>query len=447
MGHNKRMTGDSGYRHAPSAIFARLCSAYRVLVQAPGQSDCRNRGKPRQWAISAVAMKDLVGSSWRLVLRNRRRYQFVMGSLAMGVLGFIVVVNVGDAVEKKMGDHLTLLGGATIIDVGRSDFDSHHPGEYTLEDVERLKTVPHVLDVAPSVSERNIEVTLGAQTLNVRLAGVEPAFWNTIMARCDRGRLIDASDEDRGATVCVLGEHVVRDLFGQMDPVGDEIHVANLVFTVVGVLGGIQGADTRRTVFIPLTTVRRHFSNMYSIQELRIRVDHWDEVEAVAQSVAHLLRDAHPGFEQGIRVRHYPERVNRVRDSIFLIKVLSYLASFAAVLIGTVGVTYLMLSSVIERTREVGLRKAVGATDSWVRQQFLVEGLIVCSAGALVGIGAGLYACFVLSLAAGLDLSPTVVICSCVGSLALMMVTGLAAAYRPAREASRMNPATAIRFQ
>lgn len=413
-----------------------------------GTRRCYSReDKHTRTMISAVALQDVLASSWRLVLRNRRRYKFVMISLAVGVLGFIVVVNVGDSVEKKMGDHLTMLGGATIIDAERSDLDSPHPGEYTLEDVELLKNIPNVMEVAPSVSDRSAEVTLGGQSLMVRLAGVDPAFWNTIMAHCQRGRLLDASDDAQGAAVCVLGEHVVRDLFGGKDPVGSKVHMANLAFEVVGVLGGIQGADTRRTVFAPLTTARRHFSNLQTIQELRIRVTHWDDVESVARAASQILKTAHPGFEQGIRVRHYPERVSRVRDSIFLIKVLSYLASFAAVLIGSVGVAYLMLSSVIERTKEIGLRKAFGATDSLIRLQFLIEGLIVCSAGALTGIAAGLYTCSWLSIVAGLDLDPTVLVWSSVGCLALMMVVGLVAAYHPASTAGRMNPARAIRFQ
>jgi len=396
--------------------------------------------------ISSVALQDMLASSWRMVLRNRRRYKFVIASLAAGVLGFIVTVNVGDSVQKKMGDHLTLLGGATIIDVDRSDLNNLHPGEYTLEDVGLLKRIPYVMAAAPVVSDQSIEATFGDQSLNIRLTGVDPSFWNTIMAQCQTGRLLNASDHTRRRTVCVLGEHVVRDLFGGAHAVGEKIHIAHLVFEVVGMLGGIQGADTRRTVFIPLTTAQRHFTNLCSIQELRIRVKHWDHVDSTAAYVSQVLRSAHPGFEKGIRVRHYPERVNRVRDSIFLIKALSYLASFAAILIGIFGVAYLMLSSVITRTKEIGLRKALGATDSMVRLQFILEGLIVCTAGTVAGIGGGLLSCFVLSVAAGLDLNLHVLLWSSFGSLSLMIVVGLLAAYRPASRASRVHPARAIRF-
>lgn len=395
--------------------------------------------------VAPNVFQELMVSSWRHVSRNRRRYKFAIVCLATGICGVILVLNVGDSIEKKMGEHLTVLGGATIIDVERSDFDSHHPGEYDPTDVQRLRVIPHVLEVAPIVSVENIEATLRAASLIVRLAGVDQSFWSTIMAHCSQGRLIGASDVAEAKAVCVLGEGVMDDLFGYRHPLGSEISIDNRPFRVIGTLGGIQGPDTLRTVFIPFTTASRHFSSLGTIKDLRLRVDHWDNVESVAAVVSSWLRSRHSGFQEGIRVIHYPERIRSVRDTTLLLKVLSVLTSLAAVILGGVGTAFLMLSSVVERTREIGLRKALGATDFAILFQFVSESILVTMIGGSAGIGAACIGCAFLAIAFGLTVQPWLFASSALGSLIAMMLLGLVAGYYPARKASSMDPARAIR--
>ena len=278
-----------------------------------------------------------------------------------------------------------ILGGATIIDVERSDFESLHPGEFRMADVDRLKRIPHVTEVAAVVSVDNIEASIGSMRLIVRLVGVDASFWKTIMASCRQGRLIEDADVAEGSMYGVLGKSVAEDVFGDTNPLGKIIQTDHSNITVIGVLGGIQGQDTLRSVFIPLTTARRRFQDMYSIKHLRIRVDHWKEVVAVVESVRSVLTIAHSGREGGLRVTHYPERIKRVQDTVDLVKTLIYLVCCAVITLGGFAAAYLMLASVNERTREIGLKKALGASNIFVMGQFLLEALILCVFGGLSG--------------------------------------------------------------
>jgi putative ABC transport system permease protein len=263
--------------------------------------------------MNSSILQEVLRLSWRMVFRNRRRHKFVMIATAVGISGFIILLNFSEAVDDKIGDHLVILGGATIIDVERSDFESHHPGEFSMADVDRLKRIPHVTEVAAVVSADNIEAALGSMRLMVRLVGVDASFWKTIMASCRQGRLIEGADVAEGSTYGVLGKGVTEDMFGDTNPLGKIIHTENSNITVIGVLGGIQGQDTLRSIFIPLTTARRRFQDMYSIKHLRIRVDHWKEVETVVEAVKNLLTVVHFGREAGLRVTYYPERIKRVK--------------------------------------------------------------------------------------------------------------------------------------
>jgi putative ABC transport system permease protein len=392
-------------------------------------------------------LEDVVRLSVRMVLRNRRRHKFVMIALAAGVSGFIILLNVSDAVDQRIGAHLIILGGATIIDVERSDFDSPHPGEFHLSDVDRLRRIPHVTEVAAVVSVENSEAAIGSTRLMVRLAGVDASFWRTIMASCRYGRLIEDADVAEGATYGVLGERVAADLFGDTNPLGKTVQLDNANITVIGVLGGIQGADTLRSIFVPLTTARRRFHDMYAIKQLRIRVDHWKEVEPVAENVRNVLAAVHSGHEAGLRVTYYPERIRRVQDTIALVKALILLVCSAVVGLGGFGAAYLMLASVDERTREIGLKKALGGSDIFVMVEFMLEALILCVTGGAIGVSVAVAVCVALKTFMDFDIDSGLLVVSSCGGLAATLIIGLLSGAYPAAKASQMDPAAAMRFE
>jgi putative ABC transport system permease protein len=297
------------------------------------------------------------------------------------------------------------------------------------------------------VSRENVEAARSVTKLKIRLAGIEPSYWKTIMALCQEGRLINNADVEHRRQVCVLGEEAALGLFGDVSPVGETVSVDNLMLLVVGVLGGIQGPDTRRSIFIPLSLARSRFADMYSIKELRIRVDHWDAVESSTREISEALGAAHPGYRSGIRVRSFPERVKRVRHSVQMVKSLSVLACSVAIVLGCIGAAYLMKSVVQERTREIGLKKAVGWTDSMVLLQFLLESLSVFVLGGGVGVVAAVISCLTLEYAAGFTIDSFLLLTSAVAALGALGVCGLVAGFYPAVRAGKMDPIEAMRFE
>ena len=149
--------------------------------------------------------------------------------------------------------------------------------------------------------------------------------------------------------VCVVGQDVVKYLFNSSSPVGKTINVANSSFEVVGTLCGIQHTEIRRSVFVPITTGQSMFQELGLMREIYLRVDDWNEVNNARELVLATLKASHPGYEGGIRVRHYPERVNKVVTTILMVKLFIYSTLVVAFLLGKVGLTSVMLAAVQDR--------------------------------------------------------------------------------------------------
>jgi len=263
---------------------------------------------------------DHLGMCWQLVLRNRRRYKAVIAAIAFGTAGFIIVRTMGASVEKNVGDHLELLGEAPVMTAYWEDHESYHPGQYYGRDVEKLKKIPHVLAVAPVVSVPQVDSQFRSTQWSPGLFGIDQSYWKTQTPRLEDGRLIGPSDVVGRRKVCVVGQDVVRYLFNSSSPVGKLINVGNTSFEVIGTLCGIQHTDIRRSVFVPITTGQSMFEELGLIREIHLRVDDWNEVDAARNQVLETLKVSHPGYEEGIRVRHYPERVKKVLTTVLMIK-------------------------------------------------------------------------------------------------------------------------------
>jgi putative ABC transport system permease protein len=384
---------------------------------------------------------------WRLVLRNRRRYKAVMAGIAVGTAGFIVIQTMGDSVEKKMGEHLELLGEATVLKAYWENEDSYHPGQFTMRDVARLKRIPHLLAVAPVVSLPQVNAVFKTTEWSPGLFGVDNQYWMTQSPTVLRGRLIGPSDVVGRKTVCVLGQDVVKYLFENSDPLGTHLKAGNLTFEVVGILGGIQHSDIRRSIFIPISTAQNLFHGLYRIQEIFLRVDDWNYVESAKNDAMNVLASSHKGYENGIRIQFFPDRLQRVKSTVYLVKLFVYAALGVTIILGGLGITSVMLAAVQDRTREIGLRKALGARERIILLQFLIEAVFISFLSGAIGVAAGFSLVQLLKGPLGVDVSPAMITVSIIGGLMFTVFLGVISGIYPSIRASRMDSVTAMRFE
>ncbi|MGB6064465.1 MAG: ABC transporter permease [Desulfomonilaceae bacterium] len=397
--------------------------------------------------LHGLKFDDLMTMCWRLVLRNRRRYKAVIAGIAVGTAGFIIIQTMGNSVEKKMGEHLELLGEATVMKAEWQNDENYHPGEYYPRDVIKLKQLPHVMAVAPVVSLPQIDVYFHSTEWSPGLFGIDQSFWRTQTPTLLYGRLIGPSDVVGRKNVCVLGHDVVKYLFKNPNPVGETIRVGNLSFEVIGILGGIQNSDISRSVFVPITTARNLFQDLMWIREIYLRVDDWNAVEPVRDLALRSLKGSHKGYEAGIRVVHYPERIKKVKGTVYIVKVLVYAALGITIVLGGLGITNVMLAAVRDRTREIGLRKALGAREEIIMVQFLTEAIFISLFAGIIGAICGVLCVQVLKRPLGVEVSPLMMTASLFGGLIFTFLLGVLSGLYPSIRASRLDSVSAMRFE
>jgi putative ABC transport system permease protein len=404
-------------------------------------------GPDAKLGANGLKFDDLMAMCLRRVVRNRRRYKAVLASIAFGTAGFIIIQTMGYSVEKKMGEQLELLGEATVMRAEFKNESNVHPNEFTGADVSNLKKIRNVMAVAPVVSLRKIDVYFQTTQWMPTLLGIDNEYWLTQTCRIQNGRLIGPSDVQARKKVVVLGEDAVKYLFKNADPVGQEALMDNLAFTVIGTLGGVQNGDTKSGVIIPITTAQSLFPGLSAINDIYIRASNWDEVESVREQALDVLKKGHKGYESGIRVIHYPERIEKVKSTVYRVKLFIWTVLSVAVVLGGLGITNIMLSAVQARTREIGLRKAIGAREEFILIQFLTEsGLIGLFAGS-IGVAAGILLVLLLKHVLGVDVSNLMMFSSVVAGLFLTVFLGIVSGLYPSMRASRLDAVTSMRFE
>jgi len=394
----------------------------------------------------------------KALARNRMRSMLTMLGMVVGVSAVICTIAIGAGAAEKVRVAISSIGANMIwIEAGGVNLNGVRTGSYgtrslLVEDAKAIqKEVSLVTNVSPSVDTR-VQLIYGNQNWNSSVRGVAPEYLAVKNWPMMRGEMFTSLDVDGAANVCVLGQTIVDQLFGEADPVGQTIRVKDQTCKVVGELApkgqSVTGQDQDDTLMMPYTTVMKKLMGHWWLDDMMMSATSAEELPAAEEQVAALLRERHrlrPGALDDFNIRHPTEIAQAVAASAQTMEVLLASVASVSLLVGGVGIMNIMLVSVTERTREIGLRLAVGARARDVLRQFLFEALLLSIVGGALGIALGLAGTHVIATQFNwpthVSMDTMILAFGVAGSI------GLVFGYYPARRAAKLDPIDALRFE
>ncbi|MEN9565954.1 MAG: hypothetical protein RLZZ69_1150 [Cyanobacteriota bacterium] len=400
-----------------------------------------------------------INMATKTLYSNRLRSGLTMLGVIIGNASVIAMVAVGQGGQKYINQQFESLGTNLLfitpgIDQRRPQAGAVQANTLVIDDVEAIaKEVLAITAVAPEKSER-LRVTYRSQETQVTVTGTTPEYPLVRNAQVARGEFFNILDVQTSDRVAVLGSDTARTLFGEQNPVGQKIKIRNLSFEVIGVMeekGSSMGQNQDEAVFIPIMVMANQITgkeantNSPTLQSIAVTTKNPESSSAAQYQITNLLRLRHNILkgEDDFTVRSQQdvmETANSVTD--ILVVILGATAGISLV-VGGIGIMNIMLVSVVERTKEIGLRKALGATGSDILIQFTIEAIILSSVGGLIGIGLGVGGTIVVAALTPLD---AIVSWQAI-SLALSVsgAIGLIFGVIPARNAAQLDPIIALR--
>ena len=404
----------------------------------------------------------LLGQALKGLSRNRLRAFFMMVGIMVGITVLTVVLSAGMGTRERIMERVRVFGLESMMIWAGAPTDQTRvgPGEgrgsdvtatLKIEDADAIRAeIRGVRETAPFARRGQTEVRWQDRSFTAPTFGVTPEWvdvWDWPVAR---GSFITHEDDETMARVAVIGPTVVRELFGDDDPMGQVIQVGGVPFEITGVLGvkGISagGGDMDNRVFVPLATYLRRVANVDYLDGIRVQVKDLREMEAAVADITSLLRERHgiaPGAVEDFRITTPTEITEMVEEMQGTFNLFLILVAGIALVVGGVVVANIMLLSVGERRKEIGLRKAVGAKGGAIRGQFLLESVAVTFLGGIGGIVLGFVGNLVMERFTGTPAILTWHVLA-VGVL-FSTVVGVLAGLHPARKAAAMAPVDALR--
>jgi putative ABC transport system permease protein len=388
---------------------------------------------------------DLLAVSVRQVLRYRRRYLGVVLAIALGVAGLIIVITMGRDLKKNFNQDLALIGGVTIIKVSFNQTSPDERPEWFREStVAALRHLPGVSEVSQVVQSLSKSLRRDRHH-NFTFFGVDESFWEVRGFWAQQGRLFGSEEVQRRTRNCVLGLDLARAIFGTREVEGRVLEIDREPYRVVGVLGGMTDSTLANSALLPLTTARDRFPQPTLTNFLYVRCLTWDDVETVAAAIPGTVRNYQSSDQ--IQVQVSWEGLKRVQHVSWWVEFFIYLAITSTLLLGGVGIWNVTMAAVRSRTREIGLKKAMGAEDRDILAQFLSEALCLSVGSALIGVALGRVAMEIMAHFIGSRPPEDLFFLSLAIGFLFALGLGVAAGLYPSLRASRMEVVSAIRYE
>jgi putative ABC transport system permease protein len=413
--------------------------------------------RTRLWLGRQEAI-DLLFRAAEALSRYKLRTGLSVLGVVLGVAAVIAMTSVSEGARREALEQVEALGLDNLVARNRGvSFDTRGSTGLTVADARRIPAlVPGTLAVSPLL-ERPVPVANGSRRITAPVLGVRSTYQTILRLDVARGRFISALDERSPQYVCVLGAGLARQLFGYDDPIHQFVWARDAYFEVVGTLsdrgtqsravGGLAWRDLNNALLVPLPALSGRsldVSPEQSVDEIWVQIDNGGQVATIGNVLGHALQTLHGGHEDVDVVVPRELLAQRYRTQETFGVVIGSIAA-VALLIGGIGIMNIMLTSVVERTHEIGIRRTVGATQRDVTKQFLTESLLMTLAGGVVGILIGVASALGITAYAGWAtyVSPLSVVLGVAVSLTVGLVFGL----YPAIKAAKLDPVDALRYE
>lgn len=407
-----------------------------------------------------MALRHLQGIriAFQALVRNRLRTSLTALGIIIGVAAVVAMVAVGNGARASVQSKVAALGQNVLtVFAGSRRSGGVNAGlgsasVLTLDDAHAIqREIQLVAALSPEVTSA-AQVVANGRNWSTTIAGESEQYLHIRSWSLSSGAMFGEHDVRAGTKVALIGSKTAAQLFGPTDPVGLQVRVKNIPFSIIGVLSskgaGVGGQNQDDRLIIPYTTAMRRLTGERYLRSISVQVVDDSHMAAAQDQISQLLRQRHrlgPQADADFNILSQKEIAETVESITGIITALLGAIAGISLLVGGIGIMNIMLVSVTERTREIGVRMAVGATGNDIRWQFLVESVALCLVGGAAGVALGMAAAKAVSLAAGFD--ALVGVSTVVLAFSVSFMIGVFFGLYPAQRAANMDPIAALRFE